>query len=53
MKISMCTYPVQVPKIETLIKLVDVLSLFKYNQLQLYFEHTFAYKDHKYVEQYL
>ncbi len=39
----------QVPKVETLFSLVDLLSSFKYNQLQLYMEHTFAYKDHESV----
>lgn len=31
-----------------LMLLVDQLTQFKYNQLQLYMEHTFAYSDHKY-----
>ena len=36
----------QVPKLETLFGIVDTLASLKYNQLQLYMEHTFAYKDH-------
>ncbi|MEM7673366.1 MAG: family 20 glycosylhydrolase [Verrucomicrobiota bacterium] len=36
----------RVPKMETLFHLVDLLSKFKYNQLQLYTEHTFAYRGH-------
>jgi hypothetical protein len=34
---------------KTLCELVDLLVLFKFNQLQLYFEHTFAYSGHKIV----
>ena len=36
----------KVPTLETLFRLVDRLSGFKINQLQLYTEHTFAYRDH-------
>ncbi len=39
----------KVPKMEQLFRLVDLLSLFKYNQLQLYTEHTFAYEGHEKV----
>lgn len=39
----------KVPKIETLYNLVEMLSLLKINQLQLYTEHTFAYKGHEVV----
>lgn len=39
----------RVPKMETLKKLVDLLSELKYNQLQLYMEHTFAYEAHEIV----
>mmetsp|Transcript_1588 Transcript_1588/g.5178 ORF Transcript_1588/g.5178 Transcript_1588/m.5178 type:complete len:992 (-) Transcript_1588:112-3087(-) len=39
----------KVPKLSTLRELVDTLVLFKFNQLQLYFEHTFAYSGHKVV----
>ncbi len=33
----------KIPKMETLKRLVDQLALFKFNQLQLYVEHTFAF----------
>lgn len=39
----------RVPTRESLDRLVDVLSLARYNQLQLYMEHTFAYRDHETV----
>lgn len=39
----------RVPQMETLKKLVDLLSELKYNQLQLYMEHTFAYEAHEIV----
>ncbi len=39
----------KVPSMEHLFRLVDLLALFKYNQLQLYTEHTFAYKGHEVV----
>lgn len=39
----------RVPTMETLYALVDRLSAVKYNQLQLYTEHTFAYSAHKAV----
>ena len=39
----------KVPTMETLYKLVDMMAEFKMNQLQLYTEHTFAYRNHKEV----
>lgn len=39
----------KVPKLETLFELIDLLSELKYNQLQLYTEHTFAYQSHETV----
>ena len=39
----------KVPRMEQLFRLVDLLAFFKYNQLQLYTEHTFAYKGHEEV----
>ncbi len=39
----------RVPTMATLRLLVDVLSLARYNQLQLYTEHTFAYAAHEQV----
>lgn len=36
----------KVPKLETILDLVDTLSSLKINQLQLYMEHTFAYRNH-------
>lgn len=36
----------KVPTLETLCALVDVLAHWKINQLQLYTEHTFAYRQH-------
>jgi hexosaminidase len=36
----------KVPRMETLYGLVDMLSGWKINQLQLYMEHTFAYRNH-------
>jgi len=37
----------KVPTLETLRALVDRLASWKVNQLQLYLEHTFAYRDHE------
>jgi hypothetical protein len=37
----------RVPKLATLLELVDHLADFKINEFQLYFEHTFAYRRHK------
>ena len=39
----------KVPQMKTLFALVDLLSSWKINQLQLYTEHTFAYRDHREV----
>lgn len=36
----------KVPTMATLLQLVDKLAHWKINQLQLYTEHTFAYRDH-------
>jgi hexosaminidase len=36
----------KVPTLETLYSLVDTLAAWKINQLQLYTEHTFAYRRH-------
>jgi hexosaminidase len=36
----------KVPTLETICELVDRLSSWKINQLQLYTEHTFAYRNH-------
>jgi hexosaminidase len=37
----------RVPKMQTLVGLVDRLASWKINQLQLYMEHTFAYAGHE------
>ncbi|MCX2681325.1 family 20 glycosylhydrolase [Galbibacter sp. EGI 63066] len=39
----------KVPSMATLFQLIDKLSSWKINELQLYVEHTFAYKDHNNV----
>jgi hexosaminidase len=39
----------RVPKLETLLDLVERLADFKINELQLYTEHTFAYRNYKSV----
>jgi hypothetical protein len=39
----------KVPTMETLRSLIDRLSAWKVNQLQLYSEHTFAYRNHREV----
>lgn len=39
----------RVPTMEELFRQVDVLSSLKINHLQLYTEHTFAYRDHRAV----
>jgi hypothetical protein len=39
----------KVPKLETLSALIDRLAGWKVNQVQLYMEHTFAYRDHEVV----
>lgn len=42
----------KVYRLETLFELIDRLAGWKVNQLQLYTEHTFAYRDHRQVWQY-
>jgi len=37
----------RVPKLETLLQLVEHLAAFKINEFQLYTEHTFAYRKYK------
>lgn len=37
----------RVPRLDTLFELVELLASFKINQLQLYTEHTFAYRGHE------
>lgn len=39
----------KVPKLNTLFELIEKLSHLKYNQLQLYTEHTFAFTNHPLV----
>ncbi|MHA2223788.1 MAG: beta-N-acetylhexosaminidase [Candidatus Hodarchaeales archaeon] len=39
----------KVPTLETLFDLIDLLSKWKINHLQLYMEHTFAYQGHEQV----
>lgn len=39
----------KVPKTRELMRLIDLLAGFKINQLQLYMEHTFAYRGHEKV----
>ena len=39
----------RVPKLETLLELVEHLADFKINEFQLYTEHTFAYRKHQKV----
>ena len=41
----------RVPTMATLHRLIDALQALKYNELQLYTEHTFAYADHETVWQ--
>ncbi len=41
----------RVPKLETLLELVDHLADFKINEFQLYVEHTFAYRNYRPVWQ--
>ncbi|HEY4417835.1 MAG TPA: family 20 glycosylhydrolase [Verrucomicrobiae bacterium] len=41
----------RVPKLETLLDLAEKLSDFKINELQLYTEHTFAYRQYKNIWQ--
>ena len=39
----------KVPTMQELFRLVDLLALLGYNELQLYIEHTFKFKDHNTV----
>ncbi|MFQ5803171.1 MAG: family 20 glycosylhydrolase [Candidatus Methylomirabilales bacterium] len=39
----------KVPTMETLFDLVDLLASWKINQVQLYMEHTFAYRGHEVI----
>src|SRR5699024_876960 len=39
----------KIPTMESLYHLIDQLSEWRYNELQLYTEHTFAYRNHKKV----
>ncbi len=39
----------RVPTRETLVELLDLLAMVRYNHLELYFEHVFAYRDHEEV----
>ncbi len=39
----------RIPTMRTLRLVVDILSRFRYNQLQLYMEHSFAYEGHEEV----
>lgn len=39
----------KVPKMETLLALIDKLASWKINHIELYTEHTFAYRQHKVV----
>lgn len=39
----------KVPTMPSLLRLVDLLAELKFNQLQLYTEHTFAYRNHSVV----
>ncbi|MFX0065596.1 MAG: family 20 glycosylhydrolase, partial [Candidatus Hermodarchaeota archaeon] len=41
----------KVPRMETLFDLIELLSSWKINQVQLYMEHTFAYSGHEKVWQ--
>lgn len=39
----------KVPKLGTLLQLIDLMAACKFNQLQLYMEHTYAYAGHEIV----
>ncbi len=39
----------KVPTTDTLLEIVDLLAELKFNRLELYTEHTFAYRDHREV----
>ena len=39
----------KVPTMETLLELIDLLAELRFNEFQLYVEHTFAFRDHQTV----
>ena len=39
----------KVPTMDSIFELIDLLSLLRFNELQLYIEHTFAFRDHEKV----
>ena len=39
----------KVPTMETLLELIDLLAELRFNEFQLYVEHTFAFRDHRTV----
>jgi hypothetical protein len=39
----------RVPKMDTVMQIIDLLSSWKINEFQLYIEHTFAYREHELV----
>ena len=39
----------KVPSMKTILELIDLLAELRFNQLQLYVEHTFAFRDHETV----
>ena len=39
----------KVPTMECLFDLIDLLSELRFNELQLYVEHTFAFREHQTV----
>jgi hexosaminidase len=39
----------RVPKMDTVMQIIDLLSSWKINEFQLYIEHTFAYREHEIV----
>ncbi|MEM5947654.1 family 20 glycosylhydrolase [Spirochaetia bacterium 38H-sp] len=39
----------KVPSLSTVFEMIDILSLLKFNEIQLYIEHTFAYRGHEVV----
>lgn len=39
----------RVPKMDTVMEMIDLLSSWKINEFQLYIEHTFAYREHEIV----
>ena len=41
----------KVPTMKSLFELIDLLSILRFNEIQLYIEHTFAFRDHRAVWQ--